>query len=218
MSWTTLLNAVLLGVELVTAVPNPQQAPPTLTFSTAVASPSSPASSLLPSQAALPPTQPWCPSEIFCAGSVSTACIHVTLRTKSSTLGAYSQYGSDHSNSSSKLSMSPNCTRTRRLSSTNQQTNSLAMSSRISPPSTEPTPLMAKSNNSSIRTFPAKVSSWRLLPSPISILTLPSSMASKTLLSRPGPASSTGTGHNSSGIPTIPLYATAFLVRVPSSP
>ena len=48
MSWTTLLNAVLLGVELVTAVPNPQQAPPTLTFSTAVASPSSPASSLLP--------------------------------------------------------------------------------------------------------------------------------------------------------------------------
>jgi len=70
MSWTTLLSAVLLGVELVTALP--QQAPPTLTISTAIASPSSPASSPVPSQAPLPPTQPWCPSEIFCAGSVST--------------------------------------------------------------------------------------------------------------------------------------------------
>ena len=216
MSWTTLLNAVLLGVELVTAVPNPQQAPPTLTFSTAVASPSSPASSLLPSQAALPPTQPWCPSEIFCAGSVSTSCIHMTSCTKSSTLGAYSR--SDHPNSSSKLSTSQNCTRTRRLSSTSQQTNSLATSSRISPPSMEPTPLTAKSNNSSIRTFPAKVSSWKLLLSPILMPIPPSSMASKTLSSRHGPASSTGTGHNSSGIPTILLYAMEFLVRAPSSP
>ena len=72
MRWTTLLSAVLLGVELVIAVPNPQQPPPTLTFSTAVASPSSPSSSL-PSQVPLPPTQPWCPSEIFCAGPVSPA-------------------------------------------------------------------------------------------------------------------------------------------------
>ncbi|KAJ7119784.1 Six-hairpin glycosidase-like protein [Mycena epipterygia] len=35
---------------------------------TATATPSGSASSLLPSQAALPPTQPWCPSQIFCAG------------------------------------------------------------------------------------------------------------------------------------------------------
>ena len=71
MSWTALLSAVLLGAELVTAVPNPQQAPPTLTFSTAVASPSSPLASNLPPEVALPPTQPWCPSQIFCAGAVS---------------------------------------------------------------------------------------------------------------------------------------------------
>lgn len=35
---------------------------------TAVATPSPSAAALLPSQAALPPTQPWCTSEIFCAG------------------------------------------------------------------------------------------------------------------------------------------------------
>ena len=70
MSWATLLTTILLGVELVTAVPDPQQSSPTLTFSTAVASPSNPASSL-PSQVPLPPTQPWCPGQIFCAGAVS---------------------------------------------------------------------------------------------------------------------------------------------------
>ena len=80
MSWTTFLSAVLLGVEFANALPNPQQPPPTLTISTAVASPSSPASSTLPSQVPLPPTQPWCPSEIFCAGPVSTAWITMTSR------------------------------------------------------------------------------------------------------------------------------------------
>jgi len=71
MSWTTLLSAVFLGVKLVTAVPNPQQqSSPTLTYSTVAASPSNPTSSL-PAQVALPPTQPWCPSEIFCPGQVS---------------------------------------------------------------------------------------------------------------------------------------------------
>jgi alpha,alpha-trehalase len=72
MNWTTLLSAVLLGVELVAALPNPQEPPPTLTYSTAVASPSSPTSSFLPPQVPLPPTQPWCRSKIFCPGSVST--------------------------------------------------------------------------------------------------------------------------------------------------
>ncbi|KZV96509.1 glycoside hydrolase family 37 protein [Exidia glandulosa HHB12029] len=37
---------------------------------TAVASPTAALSSKLPAQAALPPKQDWCPSEIFCAGSV----------------------------------------------------------------------------------------------------------------------------------------------------
>jgi len=44
---------------------------PSITLSTAVASPTVPLSSFLPSQVALPPQQPWCPSEIFCAGEVS---------------------------------------------------------------------------------------------------------------------------------------------------
>ncbi|KAJ7611950.1 trehalase [Mycena polygramma] len=39
-----------------------------VTVATAVATPSGSASALLPSQAPLPPTQAWCPSEIFCAG------------------------------------------------------------------------------------------------------------------------------------------------------
>lgn len=76
MSWTVLLSAVLLPVALVSALPNPQDSEslPTLTFSTAVASPSDPASTL-PSQVPFPPTQPWCPSEIFCPGAVSAAYI-----------------------------------------------------------------------------------------------------------------------------------------------
>ncbi|KAJ6554990.1 glycoside hydrolase family 37 protein [Mycena vulgaris] len=37
---------------------------------TAVATPSGSASAVVPSQASLPPAQPWCPSPIFCAGSL----------------------------------------------------------------------------------------------------------------------------------------------------
>lgn len=74
MNWKTLLGIVLLPIPLVIALPNPQDSEslPTLTFSTAVASPSNP-SSTLPSQIPVPPTQPWCPSQIFCPGAVSAA-------------------------------------------------------------------------------------------------------------------------------------------------
>ena len=44
---------------------------PTLTVSTAVASPTVPLNDALPSQQPLAPKQAWCPSEIFCAGPVS---------------------------------------------------------------------------------------------------------------------------------------------------
>ncbi|KAG2140240.1 glycoside hydrolase family 37 protein [Suillus bovinus] len=43
---------------------------PTLTISTAVASPSVSLGATLPSQAPLPPTQGWCIGQIFCAGSL----------------------------------------------------------------------------------------------------------------------------------------------------
>ncbi|EJF56038.1 glycoside hydrolase family 37 protein [Dichomitus squalens LYAD-421 SS1] len=43
---------------------------PSITLSTAVASPSVPLSSPVPSQIPLPPKQAWCPSEIFCAGEL----------------------------------------------------------------------------------------------------------------------------------------------------
>jgi alpha,alpha-trehalase len=52
-------------------------APPSLTFTTAIPSATTSDGAVLPSQVALPPKQPWCPSEIFCAGSVS---IHTALR------------------------------------------------------------------------------------------------------------------------------------------
>ncbi|KAL0960569.1 hypothetical protein HGRIS_005607 [Hohenbuehelia grisea] len=41
---------------------------PTITHSTAIASPSASLGAPLPSQVPLPPKQDWCPSEIFCAG------------------------------------------------------------------------------------------------------------------------------------------------------
>ncbi|KAJ7644707.1 glycoside hydrolase family 37 protein [Roridomyces roridus] len=44
--------------------------PSPIAVTTAVATPSPSASSLVPSQAPLPPKQAWCPSEIFCAGSL----------------------------------------------------------------------------------------------------------------------------------------------------
>lgn len=50
--------------------PPPQSTVSQVAVSTAIATPSGAASSILPSQAALPPTQSWCPSQIFCAGPV----------------------------------------------------------------------------------------------------------------------------------------------------
>jgi len=44
---------------------------PTVTVATAIPSASAPLDQQLPSQAALPPKQAWCPSDIFCAGAVS---------------------------------------------------------------------------------------------------------------------------------------------------
>ncbi|KAK7689932.1 hypothetical protein QCA50_006571 [Cerrena zonata] len=75
MMWTTLTAALCL-LEVVGALPQTQTAPgtstgvPSLTLSTAVASPTVALSSALPSQIPLPPKQPWCPSEIFCAGQL----------------------------------------------------------------------------------------------------------------------------------------------------
>jgi alpha,alpha-trehalase len=53
----------------------PQAAPintsvPSVTISTAVASPTVPLTNTVPSQQPLPPVQAWCPSKIFCAGEV----------------------------------------------------------------------------------------------------------------------------------------------------
>lgn len=43
---------------------------PSITLSTSVPAPTIPLTSDVPAQAALPPVQPWCPSKIFCAGSL----------------------------------------------------------------------------------------------------------------------------------------------------
>lgn len=43
---------------------------PTLTVSTSVPSPTAPLTATLPSQASLPPVQPWCIGQIFCPGAV----------------------------------------------------------------------------------------------------------------------------------------------------
>lgn len=123
----TLLNAVFLGIELVTAVPNPQnsESSPTLTLSTAVASPSNPTSPL-PSQVPLPPTQPWCPSQIFCPGQVSP--------TRSQWRSRLEPNVHDRPNcSSSKPSTSLSCTPTRRHSLINPPTNHPVRSCQISP-------------------------------------------------------------------------------------
>jgi len=52
-------------------------APPILTVTTAVPSATASDNVVLPSQAALPPEQPWCPSKIFCPGSVSVLRFNV---------------------------------------------------------------------------------------------------------------------------------------------
>lgn len=71
------LVVALSAVSLVVASPTRvelqrrQDGTPTSTaVTTAVASPTAALDSKLPAQAALPPKQDWCPSEIFCAGAV----------------------------------------------------------------------------------------------------------------------------------------------------
>ncbi|KAH8114772.1 trehalase [Phellopilus nigrolimitatus] len=60
-----------LGVScLPQASPSPSSVVPSITLSTTVPSPTVPLTDDLPSQAALPMVQAWCPSEIFCAGSL----------------------------------------------------------------------------------------------------------------------------------------------------
>ena len=50
---------------------------PTVTVSTSIPSPTRPLNATLPSQANLPPTQAWCPSNIFCAGQVRVYSIYL---------------------------------------------------------------------------------------------------------------------------------------------
>ncbi len=47
---------------------------PSITLSTSIASPTVPLTNTIPSQVPLPPTQAWCPSQIFCAGEVRPPC------------------------------------------------------------------------------------------------------------------------------------------------
>ncbi|KAH9891900.1 glycoside hydrolase [Cubamyces lactineus] len=65
-----LASALLQGVRALPQGPLSSATAPSITLSTAVASPSAPLSSPVPSQVPLPPTQAWCPSRIFCAGSL----------------------------------------------------------------------------------------------------------------------------------------------------
>ncbi|GBE85141.1 glycoside hydrolase family 37 protein [Sparassis crispa] len=53
-----------------TAPPSESTSVPVVSISTAVASASGSPSAVLPSQIPLPPVQPWCPSNIFCAGAL----------------------------------------------------------------------------------------------------------------------------------------------------
>ncbi|KAI0053998.1 glycoside hydrolase family 37 protein [Auriscalpium vulgare] len=53
-----------------TAPPGVTTGVPTITLQTSVASPTASLDASLPSQAPLPPIQAWCPSDIFCAGSI----------------------------------------------------------------------------------------------------------------------------------------------------
>lgn len=61
--------AAIIGTTTTTTT-TPGTAVPTLTISTAVASPSASLGATLPSQAPLPPSQGWCIGQIFCAGSL----------------------------------------------------------------------------------------------------------------------------------------------------
>lgn len=60
----------ILAATISSTTTAPGTALPTLTISTAVASPSTSLGATLPLQAALPPTQGWCIGQIFCAGSL----------------------------------------------------------------------------------------------------------------------------------------------------
>ncbi|OAX38447.1 glycoside hydrolase family 37 protein [Rhizopogon vinicolor AM-OR11-026] len=65
-----LIHSVLAVPAATTTSVTPGTAVPSLTLSTSVASPSASLSAILPPQAPLPPTQPWCIGQIFCAGSL----------------------------------------------------------------------------------------------------------------------------------------------------
>ncbi|KAG1784945.1 glycoside hydrolase family 37 protein [Suillus plorans] len=65
-----LVHTILAATISSTTTTAPGTALPTLTISTAVASPSASLGATLPSQASLPPTQGWCIGQIFCAGSL----------------------------------------------------------------------------------------------------------------------------------------------------
>ncbi|KAG2114181.1 glycoside hydrolase family 37 protein [Suillus discolor] len=65
-----LVHTILAATTSSTTTTAPGTALPTLTISTAVASPSASLGATLPSQAPLPPTQGWCIGQIFCAGSL----------------------------------------------------------------------------------------------------------------------------------------------------
>lgn len=53
---------------------------PSITLSTSIASPTEPLTNVLPSQEPLPPVQAWCPSQIFCAGSVRLSSTRPTRK------------------------------------------------------------------------------------------------------------------------------------------
>ncbi|KAG1759295.1 glycoside hydrolase family 37 protein [Suillus occidentalis] len=63
-------KALIAIIGTTTTTTRPGTAVPTLTISTAVASPSASLGATLPSQAQLPPSQGWCIGQIFCAGSL----------------------------------------------------------------------------------------------------------------------------------------------------
>lgn len=64
------LVQTILAATISSTTTTPGTALPTLTISTAVASPSASLGATLPAQAPLPPTQGWCIGQIFCAGSL----------------------------------------------------------------------------------------------------------------------------------------------------
>ena len=81
-NWAVLAYAIhivraLPQAETTTAPASAITVVPTLTESTAIASPTAPLTATLPSQVPLPPVQAWCPSEIFCAGAVRRVSLFI---------------------------------------------------------------------------------------------------------------------------------------------